>query len=107
MKGKSKRQGSFFAGPIYDRVVANDHLLRRLRELIDWEALVEGVSDCYADVGRPSWPPEQMLKIMILQFIYDRSDRQIEDDLGKIGKIGTGTIYFQRISFISKGLRLK
>ena len=81
VKCKSKCQGSFLAGSIYDRVVAEDHLLCRFGELIYLEALAEGVSDCYTDVGRPSWPPEQMLKIVILQYLYDVSYRRMEEQL--------------------------
>jgi transposase, IS5 family len=81
MRGKQKRQQSFFAGPIYEAIVPKDHLLRRLMTVVDWESLAGEVSDCYSDVGRPSWPPEQMLKIVVLQYIYDRSDRQVAEDL--------------------------
>ena len=48
---------------------------------MDWEDLAREAADCYADSGRPSWPPEQMLKIAVLQLLYDRSDRQMEENL--------------------------
>ena len=69
MRGRQKRQRSFFAGPIYEAVIPKRHLLRRLLKLVDWEALADRVADCYAEEGRPSWPPEQMLKIVILQHL--------------------------------------
>ena len=80
MRGKEKRQGDFISDSVYSLIPKN-HFFRRLRELLDWEALAAGLDDCYRDAGRPSVPPEVMLRIMLLQFLVDRSDRQIEDDL--------------------------
>ena len=81
MRGKEKRQGDFLSQAIYEAKIPQDHMLRRLRELLDWEALASELDDCYRDAGRPSVPPEVMLRIMLLQFLLDRSDRHIEDDL--------------------------
>ena len=40
------------------------------------------VSDCYcADNGRASWDPVVLFKIVFLQFLYDLSDRQVEDQV--------------------------
>ena len=80
MRGKEKRQGDFISDSVYSLIPKN-HFFRRLRELLDWEALASELDDCYRDAGRPSVPPEVMLRIMLLQFLVDRSDRQIEDDL--------------------------
>lgn len=81
MKGHVRRQASFLDQPIYDALIPPKHFLRRLATIVDWQALAAGLDDCYADDGRPSWPPEQMLKITILQFLHDRSDREIAEDL--------------------------
>jgi IS5 family transposase len=40
------------------------------------------VSDCYCpDNGRPSWNPLVLFKVVFLQFLYDLSDRQVEDQV--------------------------
>ena len=80
MRGKEKRQGDFISNSVFSLIPKN-HFFRRLRELLDWEALASELDDCYRDAGRPSVPPEVMLRIVLLQFLVDRSDRQIEDDL--------------------------
>ena len=80
MRGKEKRQGDFISHSVY-ALIPRDHLFRRLRALLDWEALAAELDDCYQDAGRPSVSPEMMIRILFLQFLVDCSDRQIEDDL--------------------------
>lgn len=80
MRGNEKRQGDFISEAVYS-VIPRDHRFRRLRELLAWEELAAGLSDCYEKGGRPSIPPEVMLRICLLQFLEDRSDRQMEEDL--------------------------
>jgi len=80
MRGREKRQGDFISHSVY-ALIPRDHLFRRLRALLDWEALAAELDDCYRDAGRPSVPPEVMIRILFLQFLVDCSDRQIEDDL--------------------------
>ena len=42
----------------------------------------ELVSDCYCpDNGRPSWDPSVLFKAVFLQFLYDLSDRQVEEQV--------------------------
>ena len=81
MKGKEKSQDDLFSSAIYEARIPRDHFLRRLKVLLDWHDLAGGLDDCYRHKGRPSVPPEVMLKIMILQFLYDLSDRQFEEQL--------------------------
>jgi len=80
MRGREKRQGNFISNSVFSLIPKN-HLFRRLRALLDWEALAAEIYDCYQDAGRPLVPPEMMIRIVFLQFLVDRSDRQIEDDL--------------------------
>jgi len=81
MRGKEKRQGDFLSHAIYDSLIPPDHFLRRLRSLLDWEALAEEIRDCYRHRGRPSVPPEVMLRVVICQYLYDLSDRRMEEAL--------------------------
>jgi len=81
MRGKEKRQGDFLSHAVYDSLIPPDHFLRRLSALLDWEALATELRDCYRHRGRPSVPPEVMLRIVICQYLYDLSDRQMEDAL--------------------------
>jgi len=80
MRGREERQGDFISNSVFS-LIPKDYLFRRLRALLDWEALAAELDDCYQDAGRPSVPPEVMIRIMLLQFLVDRSDRQMEADL--------------------------
>ena len=59
-----------------------DHLLRKLAATVDFGFVSELVSDCYCpDNGRPSWDPLVLFKAVFLQFLYDLSDRQVEEQV--------------------------
>jgi hypothetical protein len=45
---KKQRAGSFFGGWIYDRVVPQDHFLRRLQEIVPWGRFTDQLVHCYA-----------------------------------------------------------
>jgi IS5 family transposase len=81
MRGKEKRQGDFLSHAIYEAKIPKDHMLRRLRALLDWESLAAQLRDCYRHRGRPSVPPEVMLRVVICQYLHDLSDRQMEAQL--------------------------
>jgi transposase len=65
--------------------VGRDHPLRRIRPFV--EAALEALSDdfsalCSARMGRPSIPPEMLLRAMLLQAFYSiRSERQLMERL--------------------------
>ena len=56
--------------------------LERLTDLIDWTPLEDLVADLHAaPVGRPSYPPLLMVKVLLLQQWYQASDPAIEEAL--------------------------
>jgi transposase len=67
-----------------DAFVPKDHPLRPIRTMVD-KALAELDRDfaaLYADTGRPSIPPEHLLKSLLLQALYSiRSNRQLVEQL--------------------------
>lgn len=80
MQGQHSPQSSFF-GMMYAELVPADHLLRRIAAAADLDFVTELVRDCYCpDNGRPSWDPLVLFKVVFLQFLYDLSDRQVEED---------------------------
>ena len=80
MQGEHSAQGSFF-GMIYELIPA-DHLLRQLAAAVDLSFVSETVSDCYCpDNGRPSWDSLVLFRVVFLQFLYDLSDREIEEQV--------------------------
>ena len=79
MQGEHSSQSSFF-GMIYEDLVPADHLLRKLAAAVDFGFVSHLVSDCYCpDNGRPSWDPLVLFKVVFLQFLYDLSDREVEE----------------------------
>jgi transposase len=67
-----------------EKRVRSDHPLRGIRAIVN-EALValEGdFTSLYAPIGRPSIPPEKLLRAMLLQAFYSiRSERQLMERL--------------------------
>ena len=81
MQGEHRSQDSFF-GMICEELIPSDHLLRKLSAAVDFGFVRELVSDCYCpDKGRPSWDPLVLFKVVFLQFPYDLSDREIEEQV--------------------------
>lgn len=73
----------FFAINVEDRIAA-DHPLRPIRRMVDAELarLAPVFAAAYSRIGRPSVPPERLLKAMLLQCLYSiRSERQVVDRL--------------------------
>jgi len=84
MRGEDRRSDAFFSYlRLEDRVPA-DHPLRAIRELVD-AALAElsrSFDKLYAREGRPSIPPEHLLRALLLQAFYTvRSERQLMEQL--------------------------
>jgi transposase len=64
--------------------VRSDHPLRAIRRLVEatLETLGEDFSELYSGMGRPSIPPEKLLRAMLLQAFYSiRSERQLMERL--------------------------
>ena len=78
---KEQGTGSFFGEYLYDKAVPANHFLRQLETLIDWEAFSERLVRLYqgqAQVGRPPYDPGVILKMLLLSYLYDISERQTE-----------------------------
>lgn len=81
LKPKSS-QLSFYGDHIYDQVIPDDHFLKLLEKAVDFTFVNELCRDAYnPDIGRPAYEPEMMFKILFLQFLYDISDRRIEEEV--------------------------
>src|SRR5215211_6270884 len=69
MRGSDKRSGSLFSYVDLEARVRRDHPLRAIRHFADGalEALTVGFGELYSSTGRPSIPPEMLLRAMLLQ----------------------------------------
>ena len=78
MRGQSTRQAAFTA-ITPDLKVPKNHPIRRIRALVEpmLKELSPAFAEMYAAIGRPSIPPEHLLKATILMTLYSvRSERQ-------------------------------
>jgi len=84
VRGEDNRSGSLFSYVDLEHRIRRDHPLRTIKTLVD-EALVSldgRFGEIYSEIGRPSIPPEQLLRAMLLQAFYSvRSERQLMERL--------------------------
>src|SRR4051794_25406067 len=84
MRGKDQRAELLFSYVSVEARIPADHPLRAIREIVD-EALRKlspAFSRLYAREGRPSIPPERLLRALLLQAFYTvRSERQLMEQL--------------------------
>ena len=81
MRGSDERSGSLFSYVYLEAWVRPDHPLRLIREISNTAlcSVSEDLSALYPPrLGRPSIPPERLLRAMLLQAFYGlRSERQL------------------------------
>jgi len=64
--------------------VRQDHPLRAIRAMTDevFASLSPRFTKMYSDIGRPSIPPEQLLRALLLQYLYTvRSERLLMEEI--------------------------
>jgi transposase len=84
MRGPDDTQFAMFSYVTLECRVPQDHPLRRLRPLID--GILSNMSSqfdtVYSTTGRPSIPPERLLRALLLQILYTvRSERMLIEQL--------------------------
>jgi transposase len=84
MRGVDEKQETMFSYISPEKRVPIEHPLRPLREMVD--AVLKEMSPrfarLYAKVGRPSIPPERLLRALLLQIFYSvRSERLLMEQL--------------------------
>jgi transposase len=84
MRGKVDPQSDMLALISPESVVPKDHPLRRIKRLVDevLRNLSPEFDAMYAELGRPSIPPERLLKAKVLQALYTiRSENLLVESL--------------------------
>src|SRR6202035_3612713 len=84
MRGEDQQQNHIFSYLSPEMRVRKDHPLRAIRTMVD-EVLTQlsrRFDAMYATVGRPSIPPEKLLRAQLLQMLYSvRSERLLMEEM--------------------------
>jgi IS5 family transposase len=73
--------GTFFGELLYERAVPQGHFLRELSGLVDWTVFTEQLVRLYRGkgrVGRPPYDPAVILKMLLIAYLYQLSERATE-----------------------------
>lgn len=85
MRGSETQQGSMFSYVDLESRIPKSHPLRQIRKLVDTalEEMSVRFDELYATkLGRPSIPPERLLRALLLQVLFSiRSERQLMEQL--------------------------
>jgi transposase len=84
MRGTDSQQSGMFSYISAERRVPADHPLRAIRAMVEvaLRNLSKEFEAMYARVGRPSIPPEKLLRALLLQMLYTvRSERLLMEQL--------------------------
>ena len=84
MRGADEQTGSMFSYVSLEERVPPEHPLRAIRRITDraLERLSPQFGTLYIRFGRPSVPPEKLLRALLLQALYTiRSERQLMEQL--------------------------
>ncbi len=84
MRGTDRKQSTMFSYVSPESRIPADHPLRATREMTNRAlARLDGkFRSLYSQTGRPSIPPEQLLRALLLQVLYTvRSERMLMEEL--------------------------
>jgi transposase, IS5 family len=78
---KETAADSFFGNFLYDQKVSRTHFLRKLNEVIEWEGFTKKLLIYYqgkGQVGQAPYNPTLILKMLLLSYLWNISERQVE-----------------------------
>ena len=84
MRGNDPKQDGMFSYVSPEQRVPTEHPLRPLRTMVDdiLKEMSPRFAKLYAETGRPSIPPERLLRALLLQILYTvRSERLLIEQL--------------------------
>ena len=84
MRGDDQQQSGMFSYVSLEERVPQDHPLRTIRKCVDevLRSMAKDFDGLYAKTGRPSVPPERLLRAVLLQIFYTvRSERMLMEQM--------------------------
>lgn len=78
MIGRKDPQPNFFDSEIFSHMIPQDHPLMLIAKNVDFSFVTEEVSRHYhPEIGRPSFPPEVLFRVLFLEVWANLSDVQV------------------------------
>jgi transposase len=80
MRGEQVIQSNLFSYVDLESRIPEKHQIRRIKKVVDkaLNVLSDDFDEMYSHEGRPSIPPEQLLRALLLQIFFSiRSERQL------------------------------
>lgn len=77
---KENKQMSMYE-PNLEELVSEDHKYRKLLKIVAFEELTSGLKLSYSETGRAGYAATTAFKCLLLQFMNDLSDREMEESL--------------------------
>ena len=63
-----------------DSMIPEDHLLRRIKNCVNFDFIYEKAAPCYSHVGRKSIDPVVLIKMLLIGYLYGiKSERRLEE----------------------------
>jgi len=82
MLGKMNKQKDFFDSYVYENLLPAEHVLLDIKEQIDFSFVEQETKDLYDNqLGRPSYPPEVLFKMLFLEFYHNLSDVEVAQQI--------------------------
>jgi len=77
-KDNTSFNSSFFGDFAYEPIIKrhSEHLLVLIKKWVSFKGLNELLEDCYSKEGRKAYQPEMMFRFLLVQFLYNLSDRE-------------------------------
>jgi len=77
MLKKTKGQLDLFDYMIFEKLIPKDHLLVKIDNIIDFNFVYDMINDRYSSLGRGSKDPVMLIKIFLLEYLYNLSDVKV------------------------------
>jgi len=75
MLKRESKQKDFFDSYVYEKLLPHKHILLDINKVLNFSFVDEETKDLYSKVmGRPSFPPQVLFKVLFLEFFYNLSD---------------------------------
>ena len=65
-----------------DSMIPEDHLLRQIKNCVNFDFIYEKAAHCYSHVGRKSIDPVILIKMLLIGYLYGiKSERRLEEEV--------------------------